>query len=192
MAALRRLDELGAGGRLVLRDAGARQQRDAVFVGRLRVAVVGAEPPPAHRLLVVALEREAVVVDLADQRHRGGVARVGREALLGLAQSGDEIAALIGAERDVAGGIAGLGRQRRIGADVRDGRRFDDRRIEIEALRRAAEREQREGCGDEPHARTPRSRMAALTASALQAPSPNATKSAPAAASGPTCSAVCA
>ncbi len=91
------------------------EQHDAMFELRPRVAEIGGEPEPALGFDEILLHRKAVAVELADQRHRGGVLGVFADALARLAQSDDEIAALIGAESEIGLGAAGRRRPGRVG-----------------------------------------------------------------------------
>ncbi len=77
------------------------------------------------------------------------------EPLLGLAHRGDVIAALIGAEGDIARGIAGLRLQRRVGADLGRRRRLEHRRARVEGEGRAARRRDRRDRRQKPHERLP-------------------------------------
>ena len=98
----RRTLELRLGGDGILGDAlRALKQQHSEFVGGLRIAKIAGEAVPAGGFAIVADHRRAVVVDLADQRHRRRVLGIGVKAPLSLEQSVEEIAALIGAEGQI-------------------------------------------------------------------------------------------
>jgi hypothetical protein len=80
-----------------------------------------------HRLRDVLTDREAIAIDLADQRHRGGVLRILREAFARFAQSGHEIAALVGAESEIGRRAPQFGRGLQIRRDHRRARRLERR-----------------------------------------------------------------
>ena len=85
--------ELFLGARHILWHAvGPLEQQPAELVGRLRIAEIARQTIPARRLEVVSTDCGAVVVDRADQRHRGGVPRVVVDAALRLLQREQEVA----------------------------------------------------------------------------------------------------
>ena len=104
----RGLFEIGAGDGAVLRRVGAIERRGAIEIGRFAIAGVGAPLEPFHRGREVAPHAGAFEVKLADQGERGGVLRIGVDALLRLLHRDQIIAALIGAEGEVGAGGASL------------------------------------------------------------------------------------
>ena len=91
----------------IARQAGAFHGGAAEGEQRRAVAARRRQPIPADGFRRILADAQPVLVKLADEGHRRRIGAVGVDALHGLAQRGDEIAALIGGE-------GGVGRHPRI------------------------------------------------------------------------------